>query len=123
MPKRTSPTDSAATVTAERADTLTPAEQLLARADALFRTAAEACRQHRRYACLVAHGVIEGEQRAALKLAGFCDTMLVEAIHGFEKCSAKVDGAGAEEWRHRANALWMAARDYERRHQVSDRAS
>ena len=102
-----------------------PTAQLLERADALFRTAVEAVRQHRRYACLVDHGTGLPEQRAALKLASFCDTLLIDAIGAYEKCSQKAatSGLDAEAWWHKANALWHQAKEYERRHQVSDRAS
>ena len=103
-----------------------PAAQLMERADGLFRTAVETVRQHRRYACLVEHGTGMAEQRAALKLASFCDTLLIDAIAAYEKCSEKassIPGLDAEAWWHRANGLWHQAREYERRHQVSDRAS
>ncbi len=114
----TPPTDSHAD-----AETPTPATQLLERADTLFRMALETCRQHRRYSALVDRGARESEQRAALKLAGFCDGLLVEAITSYEKCGAKVQGLDAEAWWHKANGLWHHAREYERRHQITERAS
>ena len=104
----------------------TAGAQLLERADALFRIAVETVRQHRRYACLVDHGTGMTEQRAALKLASFCDTLLIDAIGAYEKCSGKaptIPGLDAEAWWHKANSLWHQAKEYERRHQVSDRAS
>lgn len=107
----------------DASEPLTPAELLLQRADTLFRSAVETCRQHRRYAALVERGVREGEQRSALKLATFCDTLLVDAIASYEKCGARVQGLDAEAWWHKANALWHHAREYERRHQVTERAS
>lgn len=108
---------------ADDAEELSPAEQLQQRADTLFRTAVETCRQHRRYAALVERGAREGEQRSGLKLVTFCDTLLVEAIASYERCGARVQGLDAEAWWHKANALWHHAREYERRHQVTDRAS
>jgi len=112
---------------ADPSDTaLAPGAQLLERADALFRTAVETVRQHRRYACLVDHGAGMVEQRAALKLASFCDTLLIDAIAAYEKCGQKaptIPGLDAESWWHKGNALWHQAKEYERRHQVSDRAS
>ena len=121
MPK---PSSSASAVVVHEDDApAIPIEQLLERADALFRTAVETCRQHRRYACLVDHGVADPELRAALKLATFCDGLLVEAIRAYVKAGERLPGPDAEAWWHRANALWHAAREYERRHQVSDRTS
>ena len=111
MPK--SAPDTAPTTSDDAAPTLT--EQLQQRADTLFRTAVETCRQHRRYAALVEMGAREPEQKAALKLASFCDTLLVEAIASYERCGARVQGLDDAPWWHKANALWH--------HQITDRAS
>jgi hypothetical protein len=121
MPKSKSSPDTAAPAADDAAPTLT--EQLQQRADTLFRIAAETCRQHRRYAALVEMGAREPEQKAALKLASFCDTLLVDAIASYERCGARVQGLDDAAWWHKANALWHHAREYERRHQVTDRAS
>ena len=127
MPKSTAakaaPAATAPTTTApdDAAPTLT--EQLQQRADTLFRTAVETCRQHRRYAALVEMGAREPEQKAALKLASFCDTLLVDAIASYERCGARVQGLDDAAWWHKANSLWHQAREYERRHQVTERAS
>ena len=124
MPKSPAPATPATAGAAEpAAETLSTAEQLLQRADALFRIAVETCRQHRRYAALVEMGAREPEQRAALKLATFCDAMLVDAIASYERCGAKIQGLDGEAWWRKANSLWHNAREYERRHQVTDRAS
>ena len=124
MPKSPAPATPAPAHAAEpAAETLTQPEQLQQRADALFRTAVEACRQHRRYAALADKGAREVEQRAALKLASMCDAMLVDAIASYERCGAKVQGLDAEAWWHKANSLWHSAREYERRHQITERAS
>ena len=126
MPKSTA-VDKAATAKGAGASpddaepTLT--EQLQQRADTLFRTAVETCRQHRRYSALVELGAREPEQKAALKLASFCDTLLVDAISSYERCGARVQGLDDAPWWHKANALWHQAREYERRHQITDRAS
>ena len=107
-------------------DARAPGAMLLERADALFRTAVETVRQHRRYACLVGNGSGTPEQRAAARLASFCDTLLIDAIAAYEKCgqkAASIPGLNDEAWWHKANALWHQAKEYERRHQVSDRAS
>ena len=115
----------AANATTESDDAAAPTltEQLQQRADTLFRTAVETCRQHRRYAALVETGAREPEQKAALKLASFCDTLLVDAIASYERCGARVQGLDDAPWWHKANALWHHAREYERRHEITDRAS
>ena len=127
MPKSPAPATPAPAAPAASADsaddTPTLTEQLQQRADALFRTAVETCRQHRRYAALVEKGARDVEQRAAVKLATLCDTMLVDAIASYERCGAKVQGLDAEAWWHKANSLGHHAREYERRHQVTERAS
>jgi S-DNA-T family DNA segregation ATPase FtsK/SpoIIIE len=56
-----------------------PAPTVCDKADILFRSAAECCRQHRRYARLVEMGTDESEQRAALRLVGASDEQLAEA--------------------------------------------
>lgn len=122
MPKSPAPATPDASPDASPDATLSPAEQLLQRADTLFRTAIETCRAHRRYAALVERGARDVEQRAAVKLAGLCDAMLVDAIASYERCGARVTGLGDEQWWHKANALWHQAREYERRHQVTERA-
>ena len=103
--------------------TPTLTEQLQQRADTLFRTAVETCRQHRRYAALVETGAREPEQKAALKLASFCDTLLVDAFASYERCGARVQGLDDAAWWHKANALWYASREYLRRNSESARAS
>jgi hypothetical protein len=124
MPKSTAAAKSASPDPApDDAATPTLTEQLQQRADTLFRTAVETCRQHRRYAALVEMAAREPEQKAALKLASFCDTLLVDAIASYERCGARVQGLDDAAWWHKANALWHQAREYERRHQVTDRAS
>jgi hypothetical protein len=89
-------------------------------ADRLFRTAAECVRQRERYASLVAAGVSEDEQRAALRIACLCDEILLNAVGAFEGVST--NGATKdEEWYRRAIALWHAGREYQRRHGECDR--
>ena len=97
-------------------------EPLLSLAYALFRVAAECCRQHRRHAALVELDVSEAEEKAAERIVGLTDELLTEAATTYEKGVATA-GVTDEEWRARANALWHAAREYERRHQASEHAS
>ena len=93
------------------------------KADALFRSAAETCRQRRRYAWLVEREVDDAEQHGALKLVALSDELLEEAATAYEHSCMDRNGGGKDEWWHRANALWHACREYQRRHSLSDRAS
>jgi hypothetical protein len=112
---------------ASRSTELTPAETLQRRADSLFRAAVECHRQRQRYACLVAHRASDSEQRAALRLARLCDENLVERIALYDKaaahCGANKCGFADSPWWHKANALFRASREYERRHQDADRTA
>ena len=93
------------------------------KADVLFRSAAECCRQHRRYARLIEIGTDEVEQRAALQLVAASDEHLAEAAAAYESSCMTVNGERRDEWWHKANNLWHACREYARRHSLSDRAS
>jgi hypothetical protein len=93
------------------------------KADALFRASSECCRQHRRYAVLVERGASTTEQRRALALVRLCDEHLVEATAMYEKAAARVEAQRTEEWYRCANALWHAAREVARRHEVSRRSA
>jgi hypothetical protein len=93
------------------------------RADTLYRAAVECCRQRERHARAVDHGVGEAEQRATLALASFCDDQLVDAVQAYEKATAREHGYGDSAWWHRANALWHASREYERRHRCCESTS
>lgn len=98
-------------------------ELLLAKADALFRAGAECCRQHRRYSALVERGASVKEQRRAVAMVRLCDEHLQEAAASYEKTAGRVEGLKGEEWWRRANALWMAAREYARRRTVARRSA
>ena len=97
-------------------------ELLLAKADALFRAGAECCRQHRRYSALVERGAGVKEQRRQVAMVALCDDHLLEAAQSYEKTAGKTEGLRGEDWWRRANALWLAAREYARRHQVAQRS-
>ena len=92
-------------------------------ADLLFRSAAECCRQHRRYSRLIEMETSEIEQRAALRLVAASDETLAEAAAAYETSCLKVNGERGDDWWHRANNLWQACREYARRHSLSNRAS
>lgn len=93
------------------------------RADTLYRAALECCRQRDRHARAVDNRVSDEEQRATLKLATFCDELLIDAANAYEKSAAHEQGFGDSEWWHRANSLWHASREYERRHRCCESTS
>lgn len=95
----------------------------LAAADALGRTSAETCRQHERLARLMALRVSQSELAAAYAMVDTIDLALAECVRDFEKCCAKTPVSDDAELRQRANALFIAARDYLRRHSIAEKAS
>ncbi|MDF2775367.1 MAG: hypothetical protein K0S86_4867 [Geminicoccaceae bacterium] len=109
--------------TASQAAAVVPQPTICDKADVLFRSAAECCRQHHRYARLVEMETDESEQRAALKLVAASDEQLAAAAAAYEASCMKVNGERRDEWWHKANSLWHACREYARRHSLSDRAS
>lgn len=104
-------------------DEPTPANGPLAAADALGRTAAETCRQHERLSRLHDLGVSTAELAAAHALVDTIDLALAECVKEFEKCCAKAPASDDADVRQRANTLWLAAREYLRRHSIAEKAS
>ena len=103
--------------------TLDPVAALRSRADALFRAAAECVRQHDRYARLVGHSVDDGEQRAALKIVRLADETLGECLGAYERAAGRSGAPRGTEWWHKANALWLAGREYIRRQAVCNKTA
>ena len=101
----------------------TPEPSVCEKADALFRFAHECCRQHRRYSRLVEIEADEDEQTAALRLVALCDELLLEAANAYEQSCAGKGNHRNDEWWHPANTLWLACREYARRHSLAERAS
>jgi hypothetical protein len=91
--------------------------------DALYRAAKESCRQHDRLTRLVALGADDEEFNAAWDLAELCDAQLATRTTLYEETAAMGRGGESEEWWRAANSLWMASRDYGRRHESSNEAS
>lgn len=104
-------------------DEPTPADVPLAAADALARTAVETCRQHERLSRLNDLGVSTSELAAAHALVDTIDLALAECVKDFEKCCAKVPSSSDAELRPLSNTLWLAAREYLRRHSIAEQAS
>ncbi len=95
----------------------------LAAADALARTSAETCRQHERLARLNDLGVSNSELAAAHAMVDTIDLALAECVRDYEKCCAKLPVSDDADIKQRANALWLAAREYLKRHSIAEKAS
>lgn len=97
-----------------------PMTLVRSRADALYRAAVECCRQHDRAAKLSATDEPELEHKHLDALCKMCDRSLAELAEAYSGTAAHVHPERDEPWWHKANALWHAAREYERRHAGSD---
>lgn len=95
----------------------------LACCDALARTAAETSRQHERLARLMDLGVNTAELEAAHAMVDTIDLALAEAVRDFETTCGKGPVTDTTDVRLAANALWLAAREYLRRHSIAEKAS
>jgi hypothetical protein len=91
-------------------------------ADALYRTAKESCHQHERLCRILELGADDVEYQSACALAALADGHLAAQTQRYELTAAAGRGKEGEAWWHAANALWMAAREYGRRHAASDAA-
>ena len=101
-----------------------PVENVRDCADALFRAALECCHQADRSSRVSAKSAVDVEQEAASALCDACNDTLRELTDAYEKASADVKPTGADEqWWHRANALWLASREFLRRHRGCDASS
>ena len=83
----------------------------------------EYLRQRERYSKLVASSAADSELESTLRLASLCDELLGQAIQAYEDAVAKDGGAATESWWHPANSLWLASREYGRRHREVDESS
>jgi len=101
-----------------------PLSLVRARADALYRSAIECCRQHDRAAKLHRDDVepeLEHEHMDAL--CAMCDGSLSQMAEAYEAAAADVHPEQDESWWHKANGLWHASREYQRRHAGCDAMS
>jgi hypothetical protein len=101
------------------APTLDPVARVRASADAMYRSALECCRQHDRIAKLVADEP-DVERKHLEAMCHMCDGSLTELADAYRTAAGEVGTATDEDWWHRANALWHASREYERRHAGCD---
>lgn len=92
-------------------------------ADALFRCAAECCRQHKRYARLISVAVMPEEQDAAARIVAVCDAELLNMSEVYHDAAAVAHVNGDDQWRHAANMIWNASREYLRHHRGAETAS
>jgi hypothetical protein len=95
----------------------------LACCDALARTATETYRQHERLARLMALGVGQGELEAAHAMVDTIDLALAESVKAFEQRCGTGPITDQADLRQAANTMWLAAREYLRRHSIAERAS
>lgn len=93
-------------------------------ADQLYRAAEECCRQHERCARLTRGEVDEAELRGMLETVALCDRLLAEATAAYERTATlEHPDDDSEQWWRKANALWLAGREYGRRHLDSNHAA
>ena len=93
-------------------------------ADALYRASVECCHQHDRLSRIVGKSELEEELVEAQKVCEMCNESLSKLTQHYETASASVHPSGADEqWWRCANALWLASKEYLRRHRGCDAAS
>jgi hypothetical protein len=98
-----------------------PVEQVRDCADALSRAAIECCRQHDRNGKVLAKSGVDAEVDAAQAVCEACDDTLRVLTQAYEEASASVHPRGADAgWWHHANTLWLASREFVRRHRCCD---
>ncbi len=104
--------------------TVTTIDLLRAKADGLFRIAVECIRQQDRCAHLGALSCGQTEKRLAQNAARQSIEALSAMIESYGTASSTIKVEGADEvWWRKANAIWMASREFARRHSGTDVAS
>lgn len=99
----------------------TPVEAVRDCADALFRAAEECCYQHDRISRILGKAPVEAELESAQKVCELCDKSLRSLSEAYETASAQVRPTGADEaWWKCANAVWLASKEFLRRHRGCD---
>ncbi|HEX7951727.1 MAG TPA: hypothetical protein VF523_01500 [Burkholderiales bacterium] len=117
---------SATTVKAERPSgaSKSPVESVRDCADALFRAADECCYQHDRISRILTKSSVEAELNSAQRMCELTDKTMRDLSEAYQTTSADVHPTGADEsWWRNANTLWMASREYLRRHKGCDVSS
>lgn len=118
------PTKRRAPVRRDTAETRSPVLAVRDAADALFRAAIECCHQHDRVSRVHEKSAVPEELQSAQEACTHCDEALERLASAYEETAADVHPTGDDEgWWHRANALWLASREYLRRNGGCDAAS
>ena len=92
-------------------------------ADALFRAASECCHQHDRVSRMHAKSDLEHELKLGVRACDECDGVLATLTKAYEEAAANVKPDGDDEkWWRQANSLWLASREYLRRHGAIEQA-
>jgi hypothetical protein len=93
-------------------------------ADALFRAATECCHQHDRVSRIVGKSELEQELVEVQRMCETCSESLSKLTRHYESASESVHPTGPDEsWWRCANTLWLASKEYLRRHRGCDAAS
>jgi hypothetical protein len=101
-----------------------PTELVRDCADALFRAADECCYQHDRISRILTKSSVEAELDSAQRMCELCDKSMRDLSEAYQATSAAVHPTGKDEiWWRNANTLWMASREYLRRHKGCDVSS
>ena len=101
-----------------------PVESVRDCADALFRAAGECGYQHDRISGILSKSAVEAELESAQKMCELCDKSLRSLAEAYETASAAVRPTGADEaWWKAANGVWLASKEFLRRHRGCDIAS
>jgi hypothetical protein len=101
----------------------TASNPLAETADALFRSAIEACRQHERVARCSGRGCSDDELKEMAELCELGHRHLASRTTAWETAAAAGRGASDDAFWHAANTLWHASREYARRHHSCDAMS
>jgi hypothetical protein len=101
-----------------------PVETVRDAADSLYRAAEESCYQHDRIGRVFAKSAVEVEIDSATRACELCDKTLRALLQAYEESSASVHPTGPDEiWWKSANALWLASKEFLRRHKGCDVSS
>lgn len=87
--------------------------------DAMHRAAVECCHQHERISALIKLEADDQEFASAWDMADLAEQQMALRTSSYEEIAVAGRGAESEDWWHRANALWMACREYSRRYSAS----
>jgi hypothetical protein len=101
----------------------TPVQIAREAADALFRAATECCHQHDRVSRVHAKSDLVDELKGAQHSCDHCDDVLKTLTKAYEEAAADVRPDRNETWWRNANAMWLASREYLRRHGGAEAAN